>query len=201
MTYNFEEPEFPNAPKLDQFGLVPEDYDRLKELNAEVAPFEKAERLPLSVYFWRSIGNIVVLLLVLTTEAVIESMDPVFKFLFRIFALYLVGEELRKKSIQNKIAIWLDRRTGPQIQARKERIRARAPELVQRRDDLLVRITVFENAHSNFFRDKALTLAKENPPISILATRKLTIVNAYDNALKHYCTEKQSRQEVLDYLP
>lgn len=33
MTYNFEEPEFPDAPKLSDFGLTPKEYEDLADVD------------------------------------------------------------------------------------------------------------------------------------------------------------------------
>lgn len=197
MTYTFEEPEFPNAPKLAQFGLVPEDYDRLKDLYAEIAPIEKAVPMPLSVYFWRWIGTILLLLFLYLADVALRKFAPGYTFVLNILLMiYVMRTERQKKFLESKYKIWLDRRTGPQIQARHERIRARAPELVQRRDDLLAKITTFENAHAKYYQDEAVALAQRNLPLLEVAAPKHSLICSYLKALPHYRSKQPSYTDI-----
>ncbi|MBN8691159.1 MAG: hypothetical protein J0L72_10290 [Armatimonadetes bacterium] len=150
MTYNFEEPEFPEAPKLVQFGLTAKDYEDLAEVDKAIKSASWFIPAPVDITWVPMIRTIPVLPLTLPPIFVnAKALGNYFwPFCFACGVMMVVLGLICYKW-ESKYQSQREHRFAERMAVWRRRVRARAPSQVQYRDTLQPLIEIFETAHAN----------------------------------------------------
>lgn len=209
MTYNFVEPEFPDAPKLVQFGLTAKDYEDLAEVDKAIKSAAWYIPAPVNINWGPMIGGfptIAFTILFLYSQLNLKSLSSTYRWYYFIpFALILLVLRPVFENWESKYQSQRERRFAERMAAWRRRVRARAPSQVQYRDTLQPLVEIFETAHANYYRELATPLvirklSSENAHEQIrapIARRIAALEGAYGRALKHYRTPQPSLDDIL----
>lgn len=201
MTYNFEEPEFPDAPSLARFGLTVKNYLDLAEVDAEIEAAASDIPVP-KIFNW---GQVILSIPTIVWVISVSQVKPkdlgnyFWPFCFACGVILVVIVAIGM-IVETRYQKRRKRRLAKQNEAREEKIRARAPELMQRRDDLLAPIKEFEDAHAQYFRDKARDLVNANASFSEFVDRKRALTDAYSRARETYRSEQLPSADYINSI-